>query len=381
MKKVIISLITVATLVVMLMPAVSPPPVAAKGASVDFKQYANTDEQWINGILNKNNSEYYECMSVPQRTILAGIPSTTSGVHNLTFSHEATKGGTHAYDWLTAYNQGNDPPLAYVPCGEQIGQTPDFATICGDLHSSGYSILVDVPDDPFISKDGSTQDRIDAYEAEFGNRQIKIYGDQPFGAAGLTLSHTVSGGGDTGDSYIEYVLTWTSNSTQILIEMAGHLALSGDPSTNPIAWGIGLGASYVSGGPYHFKLDKLDGASLGSLDNQIKGADILERVGTIVAHKFNDLNGNGVQDAGEGDLEGWTMTLYEGSSCNGTLVDSGTTGSDGNVVFDGLPAGTYSVKEELKDYWVNSTALCQQATVNIGETAPSTSEMSNSCQT
>ena len=39
MKKAIIPLITVATLVLMLMPAVSPPPVAAKGASVDFSQY------------------------------------------------------------------------------------------------------------------------------------------------------------------------------------------------------------------------------------------------------------------------------------------------------------------------------------------------------
>jgi uncharacterized repeat protein (TIGR01451 family) len=369
MKKVIIPLITVATLVLMLMPAVSPPPVAAKGASVDFKQYANTDDEWINGILNKINSEYYECMSVPQRTILAGIPSTADDVHTLTFSHETTKGGMHAYDWLTAYNQGNDPQLTFDVCGENIGHTPDFATICGDLHSFGYWILVDVPDDPFISKDGSTQDRIDAYEDEFGNRQIKIYGDQPISAPNLTLSHTVSSGGDTGDSDIEYVLTWTSNSSQILIEMAGHLAVSGNSTTIPLAWGPGLGASYVSGGPYHFRLDQLDGASLGAQDNPIKGADILERVGAIVAHKFNDLNGNGVQDAGEGDLEGWTMTLYEGSGCNGTLVDSGTTGNDGNVVFDGLQAGTYSVKEDLKDYWANSTALCQQATVNVGETA------------
>jgi uncharacterized repeat protein (TIGR01451 family) len=368
MKKIVVSLITVATLFVMLVPTTSPLSVAAAGASVDFKQYANEDGEWIGSILQASNSKYYECMSVPQRTILANIPPTEDGVHTLTFSHETTKGGIHAYDWLTAYDQENELPLAFNACGEKFGHTPDFATICGDLHSSGYSISVPIPDDPFISKDGSTQARINAYEAEFGNRQIKIYGDQSFAAAGMTLSHTVSSGGDTGDSDIEYFLTWTSNSTQILIEMAGHLAVSGDPAANPIAWGAGLGASYVSGGPYHFKLDKLDGASLGSQDNPIKGADVLERVGTIVAHKFSDLNGNGIQDAGEADLEDWTMTLYEGSNCSGDALASGTTDVNGDVVFDGLEAGTYSVRETLEGGWTNSTELCQQTTVEVGET-------------
>jgi uncharacterized repeat protein (TIGR01451 family) len=368
MKKTIFSLVGVVALIAMTLPAVSPPPVVgAKGATVDFTQYANEDAEWIGSILNKNNSEYYECMSVPQRTILADIISTAGDAHTFTFSHMATKGGTHAYDWLTAYNQGNDPPLEFDACGEKI--STDFAAICENLHTYGYSILVDVPDDPFVSKDGSTQDRIDAYEDQFGNRQIKIYGDQPFATASMTLSHSVANEDDDGDSYINYVLTWTSNSTQIIIEMAGHLAMSGDPTTNPIAWGVGLGASQVSGGPYHFKLDKLDGATLGSQDNQIMGADVLQLLGTIVAHKFNDLNANGSQDSGEDDLEGWTMTLYQGLNCTGDLVASGTTDINGGVVFDGLEAGTYSVRERLEGGWTNSTALCQQVTIGAGESA------------
>ena len=368
MKNRIIALISVVALIVMTLPAVSPPPVSAGKVSVDFTQYANKNDEWIGSILQKNNSIYYECMSVPQRTILDDIASTTGGAHTFTFNHMATKGGIHAYDWLTAYNQGNDPPLPFDACGEKISS--DFATICESLHTSGYSILVDVPDDPFVSKDGSTQTRIAAYEAQFENRQIKIYGDQPFAAAGMTLSHTVSSGGDTGDSYIEYVLSWTSNSTQILIEMAGHLAASGDPAVNPVAWGLGLGASQVSGGPYHFKMAALDGDPSGAQDNQIMGADILQLPGTIVAHKFNDLNDNGSQDSGEGDLEGWTMTLYAGSDCStGDLEASGTTGSDGNVVFDNLEAGDYYVVETLEPGWTNSTALCQQVTIGAGESA------------
>jgi len=374
MKKVIFSLVIVMALVVMMLPAVSPPQVAAAAkASVDFKQFANymdpKPNKWIGSILQANNSRYSECMSVPQRIILVDIPPTTGGVHTFDFSHEATKGGIHAYDWLTAYNQGNDPPLAFNACGEDMGPhaTP---TICQSLHGGSNWKLVDVPDDPFISKDGSTQSRIDAYEAEFGNRQIKIYGDQSITAAGLTLAHDVDPGEDDGDSYIEYVLTWTSNSTQILIEMGGHLALSGHQMSNPIAWGFELGASQVSGGPYHFKLGELDGDALGAQDNQIKGADILPPpvLGMVIAHKFNDLNGNGVQDSGEEDLAGWEMTLYEGPSCNGTLIASAVTGLSGDVIFDDLPFGTYSVKETLKDGWTNSTPLCQQVTIGSCET-------------
>jgi uncharacterized repeat protein (TIGR01451 family) len=370
MKKAVFSLVIVTALIVMALPAVSPSPVSAQRvANVDFKQYANENDEWINGILQASNSRYYECMSVPQRTILANIIPTTGGEHTFAFGHQATKGGIHAYDWLTAYNQGNIPPLAFNACGPQIGNNPDFAAVCGNLHSSGYSILVDAPDDPFVSKDGSTQDRIDAYEAQFGKRQIKIYGDQPFAGAGLTLSHNVDPGEDDGDSYIEYVLTWTSNSTQILIEMAGHLSMSGSTISNPIAWGPYIGASHVSGGPYHFRLGDLDGGSLGQQDNQIMGATIVPPlVSTVVAHKFNDLNGDGIQDSGEDDLAGWTMTLYEGSSCNGTLVASGTTNILGDVVFDDLVAGTYSVKETLEDGWTNTTALCQQVTVGYCET-------------
>jgi hypothetical protein len=91
--------------------------------------------------------------------------------------------------------------------------------------------------------------------------------------------------------------------------------------------------------------------------------------GSITAHKFNDLNGDGDQDGGEDDLEGWTMTLYEGSDCTGGPLASGTTDINGNVVFDGLGVGTYSVKETLEGGWTNSTALCQQVPIGAGESA------------
>src|SRR6185503_14748462 len=69
-------------------------------------------------------------------------------------------------------------------------------------------------------------------------------------------------------------LTWTSASTEIIVEFAGHIAVGLDPLNAGIGYGVGLGAASISGGPYHIPLEQLDGASTGSQDNQLKGADI-----------------------------------------------------------------------------------------------------------
>jgi PKD repeat protein len=245
-----------------------------------FRQYANTSDNWINSILHNANSFYREGMSVPQRIVFSSIETTSGDIHNLTFSHQATKLGVHAYDWLTGWNQGNVPPLTYNPWGPAYDPGIN-ATLIQNLHQKTppYEFYLDVPDDPFISKDGSTQNRINAYETAWGNRQIRISGNQPIINASFTsFYHDVTNGNDTSDSNIYYELTWVSSSDDILIEMAGHLAVTGDPNVDPIAWGLGLGSSQIGGGPYHFRLYELDGNNIGAQDNQIMGASIHQQV-------------------------------------------------------------------------------------------------------
>ncbi len=68
--------------------------------------------------------------------------------------------------------------------------------------------------------------------------------------------------------------------------------------------------------------------------------------GTIVAHVFHDHDMNGLQDAGEEALPGWTVALYDG---DGVELASGlTAGGTGNYLFGGpdgggLAAGGYRV--------------------------------------
>ena len=94
--------------------------------------------------------------------------------------------------------------------------------------------------------------------------------------------------------------------------------------------------------------------------------EVIIEPGMITAHKFNDLNRNGAQDAGEDDLSGWTMTLYEGAGCTGSQLGSADTDINGNVTFSDLPPGDYSVAETLKDGWTNTTDICQNVTLSPG---------------
>ena len=57
-----------------------------------------------------------------------------------------------------------------------------------------------------------------------------------------------------------------------------------------------------------------------------------------------DLDGDGVQDAGEAGIPGVTINLYDG---NGNLIGTAVTDSDGKYLFDHLPPGNYTVKVDI----------------------------------
>ena len=76
---------------------------------------------------------------------------------------------------------------------------------------------------------------------------------------------------------------------------------------------------------------------------------------TKSGQKFNDLNANGVKDAGEPGLEGWT--IYVDYSGEGTLdagEPSAVTDGDGNYSISGVVPGTWDVREVQQDGWTCS---------------------------
>jgi len=70
---------------------------------------------------------------------------------------------------------------------------------------------------------------------------------------------------------------------------------------------------------------------------------------SISGLKFNDHNGNGVQDAGDQGLQGWHVLV------NG--VDRATTDANGNYSVTGLGPGTYTVQEVQQAGWTETLGM------------------------
>ncbi len=90
--------------------------------------------------------------------------------------------------------------------------------------------------------------------------------------------------------------------------------------------------------------------------------------GSISVHKYNDLNGNGSDDA-EPALEGWTITLHSEAGCQTTEITSAVTDASGNVTFSGLAPGTYYVGETLQSGWENTEPGTSPPCVEVTLTA------------
>lgn len=356
----------------------------------DFSQCSNKNPtlgncNWIGSVLQSHNSQYFEGMTVPQRVLFRDA-KIVDGTHHITFTYEYTKGGIHAYDFLTTVRpdtltvQGNTPPETLNPCADLGGAD---TTAC-NLLSPGTTppkAQITVLNDPFDSKDsapfpgiGSTQTtKEQAYETAngvLGSRKITVYATTASafgGSPSVTLTHVpATANSDTGDSAVAVDIAFTSNGCNTgngcnyLLYFGGHLAVTGANNNTGSNWGPGLGSSQINGGPYHIKDLQFDGTG-GSQDNQIQGADIIlppEQTATLTAikHVVNDNGGTATASNFTMNVTGTNVqpsASFPGAELSGTTVT--------------LDAGSYSVGESsVAGYTGSSSADCT-GTINAGE--------------
>src|SRR3989344_3387459 len=364
--------------------AVFLPASADAAISVDFSQCANNDSptpagkcNWIGSILQASNSDYFEGMSVPQRILYRNVE--TNGPHTISFTYQYTKGGIHAYDFLTTVNPYAAPDFvqgvtdeSYVPGITDLAPCDDLsgpdATACTSLIST-TPVFVSLPSDPFDSKDtspsapgtGTPQSTKESnFEFSFpGGRSLTVYsGGGTTAFSGYSISALVhspsAANSDTGDSDVEVTLNFTSagcsssSPCKYLIFFVGHLAVSGSNNSSDSNWGVGVGSSNISGGPYHIKGLKFDGGG-GSLDNQIQGSSVLIPNNASVTI-INDAVPDNAQDFHFTTI-GTGLSAFDLDDDPGSILPN-------TQVFSGLAPGTYSVAEGVVAGWNSDSGVC-----------------------
>ena len=312
----------------------------------------DTGCRWINGNLQGNNSRYPEGDATVQRLWLTDLPT---GTHTITLQYGTTKSGKHAYDFLTTWS-----------FSENWITNPDLCqdvTIPGCTASTGAPPLADtllIPDDSATPTDGAA-----------GAQFFTMYnGDMQSATNPAIVSGTYAG-----DSETQITITFTvdtatclkaPNKTQcdVTLWFGAHVASQLAP---PLGWGVGNGAGNISGSPYHVSLAKLDGASIGSRDNQMQASAVTPN-GTIVI----------VKDAIPNDAQDFSFNLTGGLiNQNFSLDDDGDNTDNppsqlSNTRTFSVPPGGYTASElgPLPAGWTLTNLVCvdptNNTTVNIG---------------
>ena len=238
--------------------------VAGDGATIDlYSQCSNdlgtgyttgdTGCRWVNGNLQHNNSLYSEGEATVQRL---AIDALVNGTHTVTIQYGTTKGGKHAYDFLTDPLFSEDWITAADFCDPSITNLASCSTLTPNPSPP-------IPADP----------NANGFDTAAGDQHFYIRNGQ-ITAVGVP---TLASGSYAGDSETTVQLTFTVDTTtcadvvtkqdtttcEVLITWGAHIA-------SQVDWGIGEGASSISGSPYHVAVVELDGTSIGQRDNQIQ---------------------------------------------------------------------------------------------------------------
>lgn len=268
----------------------------SRAQSYDFHQARNafqggTTIDWVGGILNATHTDYFEGVGIPQRVVILNIPSTAGNVHAMKFKVLAQKGAIHAYDFLISWEQAVRTAAAIG--NGSVNELADLGTVSGTSvtinaqtawdgalsanavaasSSLTQSVRIPLPTVGDPSAGGNVAGKITCFESVYGNREMEL-----LLPAGVSVSNTSVTFDGYDAEYAFYTVRWTSSASNVAMRFAGHAAIGvGQTGSGNcvMGYGEGKGAGSISGGPYHFKLLELDGASIGQQDNQLQSGAI-----------------------------------------------------------------------------------------------------------
>ena len=292
----------------------------------------NADEgcHWINGNLNANNSTYHEGDSTVQRLWIDDF--TPGSSHTITFQYGTTKGGKHAYDYITTWDQSEN----WIGVADRCQDIPGCTT--ATEHVSGQ-----IPNDPNVT------DTIEPNGA--GSRLFTVRG------ATITAvsTPTIVSGSYGGDSETEVTISVTMDGTGPMCDASGcglavwfgaHIARTDQwqPFNGT------TGATTIPGSPYHVALSKLDDGSVGNRDNQMQANAIVPPTGVLTITK---------QTLGGFGTFGYTVSPAPSPLPAAFNLITSVGVDPQSTSFALVPAGSYTVTEDAPPAgWVLFSLTC-----------------------
>lgn len=288
--------------------------------------------QWINGNLQSNTAYYAEGDATVQRVWLTDFPP---GLHSVTLQYGTTKGGKHAYDFLTTWNWSEN----------WITDADRCQDITGCLAASDNGL--DIPQDPNVPN---------SFEPSApGARQFTMRG----GTLTSVTTPVIAGGSYAGDSETNITVSFNvpssgpmcnANGCAVALWFGAHVSAQAN-------WGLGQGAGSINGSPYHVALSLVDGASVGKRDNQMQ-SNVVSQIpnGTIVI----------VKDAVPNDAQDFSFNVNNGGtiSQNFSLDDDGDATLPNSQTFS-VPPGTWTAAElNIPSGWSLTNLACSVSGTN-----------------
>ncbi len=296
--------------------------------------------RWTNGAINASNSVYHENDATVQRL---AVKDLIDGDHTVIIKYGTTKGGKHAYDFLTNdnFSELSPNPLTNADlCDPTITNLANCATLTPV--DSGL-----IPTDPNAAgKDILRSTR------HFRIRNGTWVGTGFVGTPTI-VTGTYAGDSDTALTIQFHVNTATCENVymkqstpvcEVLITWGAHVSTQAD-------YGAGNSAVNISGSPYHVQIADIDGTATqgGGMDNQMAASAIPP---TLTVNKVCVPS----NDPGKFNLR----------------IDNNTAGTGANVSCGGttgpvaLAAGSHTVSETAG----TGTNLSSYSSVISGDCAP-----------
>ena len=244
------------------------------------------------------------------------------------FSYEVSdgKGGTSTSSVSLSINPINDAPIL------NTNYNPTLAS------ANGATVAEIVPNGSITDPDGSAVEAIavTSVDNSHGNWQYSP---------------------NNGGTWLNFGSP--SNSTARLLGANDQIRFLPDPGYNGSATFSFRGWDQTTGTVGNTASTNANGGT-SAFSSQVETASVTvsttpppnPETGEIQGKIWHDANGNGVRDAGESGLSGWTVYLDQNQN---SLLDTGeastTTNSNGDYSFKNLTPGTYTVGEVLQPGW------------------------------